>query len=419
VRLRSEPGATFRSLRNYNFRLYVSGMTASTIGTWLQIVAQDWLVLNITGNSGSALGVTTALQFVPLLAFGLWGGVLADRFSKRLILMATEATMGVLAVVLGILTVSGSVRIWHVYALAFTLGIAMVVDFPTQQSFIVELVPAAQRTNAIALDGAGRASARLVGPAAAGLLINTIGIGPVFLLNGLSYCGMLLALKLIRERELYVSPRAAKMKGQLSAGLSYVRGRSDLGLVLVLVGFVAAFGLNLQITTALMTKNVFHDGAGSYGLASTGFAVGSLAGSLLAARIIRPTKRLLLTAALLVGVLEGLSALAPTYGWFLPLLPPTGLMLVIFTNGAVVTLQLNATPEMRGRISGLYYLVFNGTTPISAPLIGWLAQMFGARVSLVTDSVMIIVATMAIAPLLTRRKLAFIPQPVRTPEHSS
>jgi MFS family permease len=387
-------------------------MAVSTVGTWLQLVAQDWLILDITGNSGSALGITTALQFVPLLLFGLWGGVVADRYSKRRVLMVAQTVMGALALTLGALTVTGAVRIWQVYFLALALGLVMLVDLPTEQSFIVELVAPANRTNAIALDGAARASARLVGPALAGVLINSIGIGPAFLINGFSYAVVVLALKLIRKSELHVAPRPSRMKGQLRAGLTYVRRRDDLMLVFVLVGFVAAFGLNPQITTALMTKNVFHAGAGSYGLASTGFAVGSLTGSLLAARIGRPNKRLMLGAALLAGVLEAASALVPTFTWFLVLIPPTGLVLVIFTNAAVVTVQLDVTPEMRGRVSGLYYLVFNGTTPIGAPLIGWIAQQLGARAGLLTDGVVTVLATMCVAPLLVRSRRGY-PSPAQ------
>jgi MFS family permease len=378
-------------------------MTVSTVGTWMQLVAQDWLVLDITGNSGSALGITTALQFLPLLVFGLWGGVVADRYAKRLVLMVTQTVMGALALILGTLTVTGAVRIWHVYALGLALGLVTVIDSPTRQSFIAELVGPADSANAIALRSAAMASARIIGPAIAGVLINIIGIGPAFLINGFSYTVVILALKLVRHGELHVAPRTSGMRGQLRAGLAYVRQRGDLMLILVLVGFLAAFGMNPQITTALMTKNVFHAGAGSYGLASTAFAVGSLAGSLLAARIGRPTKRLMLSTALLFGVVETASALAPTYAWFLFLLPPTGLVLVIFTNATVVTIQLDVAPEMRGRVSGLYFLVFTGTTPIGAPLIGWAAQLLGARAGLLTGGVVTILATIGVAPPLVRR----------------
>jgi MFS family permease len=402
VRLSREPGATFRSLRNRNYRLYISGIALSSVGTWMQAVAQGWLILELTGGSGGALGITTALQFMPALLFGLWAGVIVDRYPKRLILMVSQTAMGALALILGMLTVTGAVRLWHIYALAFALGLARLVDDPTRQSFVVELVDPDDRANAIALEGAAMTSARIVGPAVAGVLIDIIGIGPVFLVNGISFAVMIAGLKLVRDGDLHAAPRSSRMKGQLRAGLAYVRGRGDLVLVFTLVGFVAAFGMNPQITTPLMTKNVFHADARSFGLASTVFAAGSLAGTLLAARTSRPTRRLMLSAALLFGVLEALSALLPTYASFLILLAPTGLMVVIFTTSAIVTMQLDVTPEMRGRVSGLYYLIFTGTTPIGAPMIGWFAQVLGARAGLLVGGGVTILATVGIAPLLLR-----------------
>jgi MFS family permease len=378
-------------------------MTVSTVGTWMQLVAQDWLVLDITGDSGSALGVATALQFLPLLIFGLWGGVVADRYPKRLVLMASQTAMGVLALVLGGLAVSGSVRTWQVYALALALGLVRLVDTPTRQSFVVELVGPADRANAIALQGAAMATARIGGPAAAGVVINLVGVGSAFLINGLSFSVVILVLRLMRVEELHAAPRVPRTKGQVRAGLAYVRGRGDLALVLALVGFVAAFGMNTQMTTALMAKDVFHAGAGSYGLASTAFAIGSLTGALLAARGGPPSRRFVIGAAMLFGVLETASGLLPTYASFLALQPPTGLALVMFTNGVVVTIQLDVAPEMRGRVNGLYYLLFTGTTPIGAPVTGWFAQEFGARAGLLADGAVTILATATVAPLLARQ----------------
>lgn len=413
------PGSTFRSLRTRNYRLHVSGFTIATVGTWLQLVAQDWLVLDITGNSGSAIGVTTALQFLPLLLFGLWGGVIADRYPKRFVLMLSQVAMGLLSICLGALTMTGSVRIWHVYALALALGLAQLVANPTRQSFVVELVKPADRANAIALEGAFNASARLVGPAVAGVLINFVGIGPTFLIGGLSYASVILALRLMRESELFSAPRPTEKKGQLRAGLTYVRQRPDVLLILILVAFVAAFGINQQITTALMTKNVFHAGAGSYGLASTAFAVGSLSGSLIAARIARPSKRLMLSTALMFSLVETISALTPTLVSFMALLTVTGLTLVIFTSSSVVTLQLDVAPEMRGRIGGLYYLVFSGTKPLGAPVIGWFSQLLGAPSGLLIGGVVSLITTVSIAPFLLRRQYADVPAAAVKPQSST
>jgi MFS family permease len=394
--------AMFRSLRSRNYRLYASGMAISATGTWMQRIAQDWLVLDLTRGSGSALGITTALQFLPLLMFGLWGGVIADRYAKRRVIMVSQSALGVLALTLGIIAVTGAARIWEVYALAFALGLVTLVDNPTRRSFIVELVGPADLANAIALDSATLTSARIVGPAVAGVLIGLVGVGPVFLINGLSFAAVIVGLRLMREEELYSAPRASRTTGELRAGLAYVRGRRDLVHLLVLVGFVAAFGTNPQMTTALMTKKVFHGGAGSFGLASTALAVGSLAGALLAARGGNPTKRVMLGAAFLFGALETVTALLPTYASFVALLLPTGVMLIIFNNAAAAITQLEVIPEMRGRVSGLYITVFTGTTPIGAPLIGWLAEVFGARFGLLTGGVITMLATVATAPSLVR-----------------
>lgn len=384
-------------------------MTVSTVGTWLQFVAQDWLVLDITRGSGSALGITTALQFLSLLLLGPWGGVVADRYPKRLILTATQTTMAALALILGILTISGTVRIWHIYVLAFALGLSNVVDMPTRQAVIFELVRPVDRVNAVALQGAAMASGRLIGPAVAGLLINAIGIGPVFLIGGLSYSAVILSLLLMREEELYDATRSTAIKGQLRATVAYLRGRRDLVLVLVLVGFVAAFGMNQQITTALMTKNVFHLDASAYGVASTAFAAGSLAGSLLAARFGNPTRRLMLLTALMFGLVVMGSALPPAYGLFMVLMPPTGLLLVLCTTSTLLTMQLDVAPEMRGRIAGLYFLVFTGTKPIGSTAIGWAAQVFGARSGMFVSGLGTVLAVVAVAPLLLRYQRA--PEP--------
>src|SRR4051812_16049360 len=296
----TDPGASqqglslFRSLRNRNYRLFAAGQVVSNTGTWMQRVAQDWLVLDLTHGSGAALGITTGLQFLPLLLFGLYGGVLADRFSKRRVLMITQAVMGGLALILGVLAITGTAQVWHVYALAFGLGVATVVDNPTRQTFAVEMVGPNDLSNAIALNSAIFNTARIVGPAIAGVLIAAIGTGPVFMVNAASFGAVLVGLYLMREDELYTKTRVPRAKGQLREGLRYVRGRRDLVMLLVVLLFVAAFGMNFQITTALMSREVFHSGASSFGLASTMLAVGAVFGSLLAARRKRPRMRLML-----------------------------------------------------------------------------------------------------------------------------
>jgi MFS family permease len=374
----------------------------SNTGSWMQRVAQDWLVLQLTHDSGTALGITTGLQFLPLLLFSLWGGVIADRYPKRRILMVTQTVMGGLALVLGILSLTGAVRIWQVYALAFALGLATVVDNPTRQAFAVEMVGTEGMANAIALNSAVFNLARIVGPAVAGAVIAFLGVPAAFLLNAGSYGAVLIGLKLMRTAELNPARRAERGPGQLRAALSYVRARPTLWMPMILVFFVSTFGMNFQVTTALMSRTVFHTGAGAFGLASAVFAIGALAGALLAARRGRPTLRLLLATAFAFGVLEILTALTPDYPAFLIALVPTGLAMIIFTTAANSSTQLGTTSDMRGRVMGLYMLVFLGGTPLGAPLVGWMAEAYGTRMSLIAGGVISAAAAVVVAVLLAR-----------------
>ncbi|GAB3683578.1 MFS transporter [Actinocorallia lasiicapitis] len=372
----------FRSLRNRNYRLYMSGQIVSNTGTWMQRIAQDWLVLQLTHGSGTALGVTTGLQFLPLLLFGLWGGVIADRFPRRRLLLYTQFAMGAPALVLGVLALTGHAQVWHVYVLAFVLGLATAFDNPARQTFVVELVGRKDLPNAIALNSATFNGARIWGPAVAGVLIALIGTGPVFLLNAASFGAVIVGLALMREDELLVREPVPRAKGQLREGLRYVRGRRDLVLLLVTIALVAGFAMNFQITAALMATEVFGKGASQFGLASTVLAVGACAGALLAARRIRPDRRLLYGAAFGFGLFEVLAGLMPTWPLFLALLAPAGLAMMTFTTAANATMQLGVSGEMRGRVMGLYMLVFLGTNPIASPMVGWIAENLGPRLAL-------------------------------------
>jgi len=376
----------------------------SNTGSWMQRVAQDWLVLQLTHNSGTALGITTGLQFLPLLLFSLWGGVIADRYPKRRILMVTQTVMGALALVLGVLSLTGSVRIWEVYALAFGLGLATVVDNPTRQAFAVEMVGTEGMANAIALNSAVFNLARIAGPAVAGVVIAVLGVPAAFLLNAASYGAVLVGLKLMRTAALHPARRAKRGPGQLREALSYVRARPTLWMPMILVFFVSTFGMNFQVTTALMSRTVFHTGAGAFGLASAMFAVGALGGALVAARRGRPTLRLLLVTALAFGVLEVMTGLMPDYPAFLIALVPTGLAMLVFTTAANSSTQLATTADMRGRVMGLYMLVFLGGTPLGAPLVGWLAAAYGTRLSLIAGGAISAAAAVVIAILLARRR---------------
>jgi len=368
----------------------------------MQRVAQDWLVLDLTHNSGSALGITTGLQFLPLLLFSLWGGMIADRYSKRRILMATQATAGALAVILGLLALTGTVTIWHVYALAFALGLVTVVDNPTRQAFAAEMVGRRGMANAIALNSAVFNLARIAGPAVAGLVISVAGTPVAFLVNAASFGAVLVSLKLMRPSELHAVERLPRARGQLREAMIYVKERPRLWMPMVLIFFVATFGMNFQVTNALMSRGVFHTGAGAFGLASAVFAAGALGGALLAARRGRPTMALLLTTSFAFSVLEVITGLMPGFWSFLILLVPTGLALLTFTTAANSATQLGTTAEMRGRVMGLYMLVFLGGAPLGSPLAGWVAEVFGPRMSMITGGLISVVATAVIGLMLTR-----------------
>jgi MFS family permease len=394
----------FSSLKVRNYRLFASGQVVSLTGTWMQRVAQDWLVLNLSHNSGTAIGITTGLQFAPVLFFGLYGGVIADRYPKRRTLVITQVAMGVLALWLGLLDVTGAVKLWEVYALAFGLGVATAVDSPVRQSFVNELVGPSLLANAVSLNSATFNIARVLGPAIAGVMIAATGTGWVFLANAVSFVAVLAGLFLIRERELFVGKPATRRRGAVREGLRYVRTRPDLLAVVALVGVVGTLGFNFQITTALLAKNTFHRGADSYGLLSAAFAFGALLGALASARRGVPSKRLVFFSAAAFGVLEVVVAVMPTYWTFFLLLIPCGVATLTFSTAANTTVQLSAASSMRGRVMALYLLVFMGGTPIGAPLVGWIAQVAGARWSLVVGGVASTIGAVLAAAYLARRE---------------
>jgi MFS family permease len=372
---------TFRSLRVRNYRLFASGQIVSLTGTWMQRVAQDWLVLSLT-HSGFALGVTTALQFLPMLMFSMYGGLLADRYSKRVLLLWTQGASALFAATLGILDVTGVVQVWQVYAIAFLLGVSAAIDTPTRQSFVVELVGPAELPNAIGLNSANFNSARIIGPAVGGLLINVVGTGPVFLINAVSYIGPVLALLAMRDSELFRGKPVARGKGQAIAGFRYVRSRPELLMPIVLVAIVGMFGLNFQMTLALIAQQTFHRNAGAYGALSAALAFGCLIGALGAARRARPRHRYLYGAAFAFGVLEFADAFVPSYWALTIMLVPTGVAVLTMTTSANSLCQTLASPSMRGRVMAVYVLVFMGTTPFGSPLIGGIAEVLGPRSSL-------------------------------------
>jgi MFS family permease len=390
---------TFRALANHNYRLYASGGVVSNVGTWMQRVAQDWLVLQLTHNSGTALGITTGLQFLPVLLLSPYAGVLADRFPKRRMLQITQVMMAVPSLVLGVLALLGMAQAWQVYVIAFVFGIGSAFDAPTRQAFVNEIVGPDNLTNAIGLNSASFNFARILGPGAAGFLVAAFGggvpaTGAVIILNGLSYFAVVYALQRMDPALLDTPERAKRERGMILAGLRYVRERPDLMLILTIVFFAGTFGFNFQMTSALMATEIFHKGAGEYGLLGTTMAVGSLTGALLAARRGRPRHRLVIGAAVAFGLAEIIAALMPTYLAFLVLTPVIGVSAITMANAANATVQLSVSPLMRGRVMALYMMIFMGGTPLGAPVIGWVGQTFGARWTLIGGGAATIAGTL-------------------------
>jgi MFS family permease len=394
--------STFAALRVRNYRLYFCGQAISNTGTWMQRIAQDWLVLSIT-NSPVAVGITTALQFLPMMLFGLWGGVIADRYSKRMLLLGTQVVMGVLASILATLTLTGHIHVWHVYAAAFGLGLVSVVDTPTRQTFVNEMVPPSLVRNAVSLNTGNFQMARMVGPAVAGLLISAVGSGWAFAFNSVSYLAVITGLLLMRPGELQQQERAPRARGQVREGLRYVRNRPNLLWIIVLVFFIGTFGYNFAIILSAYAKNVFDSGADVYGLLNTALAVGSVIGALLAAR--RASARM----GFLFATAAGFSALLVVTGltpWLIPfagVLVVTGWLSVSFNTTANATVQLTTDPAVRGRVMSLYMLVFTGGTPIGSPIVGAITERWGAPVSLIVTGTICLLATAGCAVLAARQ----------------
>lgn len=391
----------FSSLKVRNYRLFFIGQVVSNTGTWMQRIAQDWLVLSLTGSS-AAVGITTALQFLPMLLFGLYGGVLVDRLPKRPALLVTQSAMALSGLVLAALTLTGQVQVWHVYLAAFFVGLATVVDNPARQSFVAEMVGPDQLHNAVSLNSANFQSARLVGPAVAGLMITGVGTGWAFLANGLSFAAPIAGLLMMRARELHPVKRTPRGKGQLREGLQYVAGRPELIWSVVLVGFIGTFGFNFPVWLSAFADNVFHVGAGGYSLLNTLMALGSLGGALLAARRGSARMRLLILAALTFGALEIVASLAPSYWLFALLMVPIGIFGLTVNVTANTTVQMATDPAMRGRVMSLFMMVFMGGTPLGAPVIGWITDTYGARVGFALGGVVSAVAAGVIGLVLAR-----------------
>ncbi|WP_269940070.1 MFS transporter [Arthrobacter sp. HY1533] len=405
----------FRALKVYNYRLWVTGALVSNIGTWMQRVAQDWLVLTVlTNHSGTAAGITTGLQFLPIIFLGPFAGLLGDRVNKRKLLLVTQTAMGLCALLLGILVVTGSVQLWHVYALALLLGVASAFDAPSRQAFVSEVVGKGDVPNAVALNSASFNLARLAGPGIAGLVIALVGTGPAFLINAASFAAVIISLWRMRTSELMPAVRVPRAKGQIREGFRYIRRRPDLLMIMVLVFLVGTFGMNFQITNALMATTVFHLGPGEYGLLGSVMAIGTLAAALMAAR--RKNMRMLyiVGGALAFGVTVAIAAAMPSYFWYAVALVPVGIASLTFMNACNTTVQLTTDSAMRGRVLAVYMVVLQGGTPIGAPLVGWIATEFGARWSLVLGAVVAVLAGLGALVLMNRRNNVRLRDQVRS-----
>ena len=424
TRLRTRARLTFRSLGVRNYRLYFFGQVVSVTGTWMQSVAQVWLVLKLTG-SPLALGITTGLQFLPILVLGPWGGVVADRFDKRKVLIGTQAADAVLALVLGLLTLAGAVQLWMVYLLAFGLGLVTVVDNPTRQSFVMEMVGPEDLQNGISLNSAVFTGARVLGPALAGALILTTGIATCFVVNAMSYLAVIAGLLAMRPSALFRQRRLPRGKGQIVEGLRYVWSTPRLRWPLVLMAVLYTVSFNFTVLLPLLARFSFGGGAGMYSLFFSVMALGSLAGALTVAQQRRPSPRVLAGAALAFGLTVTAVAFAPVPRVALAILPVVGFFSMVFMATGNSMMQFGSAPSMRGRVMALYAMVFLGSTPIGGPLVGWIAEQTSARVSLAVGGLVAIASALAAlwvlralggrgrAPELVRR-LATEPVPDRT-----
>jgi MFS family permease len=369
---------TFRSLRNPGYRTWFAGSLVSNIGTWVQRTAQDWLVLTqLTPHNATALGVVMALQFGPHIVLLPFTGSAADRFDRRRILVATQSAMFVLALTLGLLTLAGAVRLWHVYAFALLLGCVTAFDAPASQTFVSELVGDKDLSNAVGLNSTSFNVARMVGPAIAGVLLATLGTGWAFTANAVSYLAVLAALWRLRGVARHAGAHAAR--GGFVDGLRYVRGRPDLMAILWMLFLIGTFGLNFTIFISTMAVSVFHEGASRYGLLMSIMAIGTISGSLLAARRQQPRIEILLSSAAVFGVGCALAALMPTYWLFGASLMLIGVSALTFANSTNSLLQLGTEPAMRGRVMAMRLAIALGGTPIGAPIVGWVADTAGPR----------------------------------------
>jgi MFS family permease len=394
--------ATFRSLSVRNYRLYFGGHAISEVGTWMQKVGQAWLVLELTG-SGTLLGVTFAIQHLPILVIGPWGGLLADRLNKRRLLTVTNGVAGLLALVLGTLTATGLVELWMVLALALGLGVTNALEKPARHTFVIEMVGPSHLTNAITLNSVVTNTGKVVGPSLAGILIATIGLASSFLVNAASYLAVVTALALMRRRELTPVDPMRRARGQLREGFGYVLRTPGLLGPLVLMTVAGMLAYEWSVTLPLLARDAFDGDARVFGMMFSAMGVGAVVGGLAVAGRLAPSARQLLKLAGVFGVLIVVLACAPTLQVALGLLIGVGAASIAFRSVAMSWIQLESSPQMRGRVMSLLVVATAGTTPIGAPLVGWLAELYGARVAVGLGGVGTVLAGSLVLLYLRRR----------------
>uniref|UniRef100_A0AAU3GS16 MFS transporter n=1 Tax=Streptomyces sp. NBC_01401 TaxID=2903854 RepID=A0AAU3GS16_9ACTN len=411
-----------RALSVRNYRLYAAGALVSNLGTWMQRIGQDWLVLQLTDSSGVAVGLTTGLQFLPALLFSPMAGVIADRFPKRRLLQCTQLMMGIPSLLLGFLAVTGAAQPWLVYTIAFVFGLGSALDAPARQSFVPEMVDEKLLTNAVALNSVSFNGARMVGPALAGGMIAVLGGGAeaagwTILINAVTYGPVIVALQLLDPTRLTPAHRAgARQRHQILAGLRYVRGRPDLTLILFITMFAATFGINFQLTSALMATEVFHRSADGFGAIGSMLAIGTFAGAVWATRRTTVTAKLVVVAALCFGVALVIGGFAPVYVAFLAWAPVIGLCTMTMVTATQMTVQLFTPPEFRGRVTSFYVLLSQGGAALGAPVIGWIGEYLGARWTLFVGGIVVVTASVAGSLLHRRLTGADLRQHIGDPE---
>ena len=379
MRMSVKEDGNWRSFRHRNYRILFPANTVSNIGSWAQRIAQDWLVLELTNNNGTYLGLVTAVQFAPVLFFSLHGGKLADRFDKRKVLILTNIMGGAASLGLGVLVITDLIALWHVFALAAVLGISTAIDAPVRQAFTTEVVGQSDLPNAVSLNSANFNAGRLVGPAVSGGLIAAFGTGPSFIINGLSYFFVIAALLNLNEKAFFHLDRQ-KSDGNIREGIAYAKARPDVYVVMLMVFFLATFGLNFQIFNALMATQEFGLGPASFGLMGTFIAIGSLTGAIGSARLERfRNTKFVIKGGILFSISIMVFAVIPSYNLYLVWLPICGFVALTTLVSANSIVQTSTDPAIRGRVMGIYLLIFMGGTPFGSPLIGATADLIGIR----------------------------------------